>query len=331
MTYDPFSRKLPRMDQLEKKMQVGPSRFAGGMVTVPEALKPMDILINARWDELPTTEEVEYIERKCGPVADTLAELAAIVREVNRGVQADLRDMPLETAAAVALREASRDAQAQLKHPRTHCFLLATEPGWSSVASLTRNTFKPVIRAIISARRLRETIEKIVGPEEAADFHYELIGFLDCNILRSLEQFLRYECDLAYDWKVTPEGVEKDAKKIAQRLESWHDYLLICTKRARAGLKPEITPAIEPPQATAKFMSATELADHYHIANEEALRSRLYRFRKKHKFDSQAFREVQNRGVREAQFLYNVERVTPILRDLKTKEASAKRPRRKKS
>jgi uncharacterized protein YjbI with pentapeptide repeats len=79
-----------------------------------------------------------------------------------------------------------------------------------------------------------------------------------------------------------------------------------------------------------KFMSATELSEHFRVANRDALRGRLYRFRKKHKFDTNCFCELENRGVRQPQFLYNVRMVATIVEELRRKGASIKRPSRKK-
>lgn len=75
-----------------------------------------------------------------------------------------------------------------------------------------------------------------------------------------------------------------------------------------------------------KFMSVSELGKWKGIENQEALRKRLERWRKRHAFDPEAFREVQNRGTREPAFLYNRQRVEPILDGLLAKEMSAKRP-----
>lgn len=77
-------------------------------------------------------------------------------------------------------------------------------------------------------------------------------------------------------------------------------------------------------KARPKFMSATELAGHFDIQNKEALRKRLERFRRKHKFDADAFCEVQNPGRTQARFLWNVERVKPVVEQLKKREVSAK-------
>jgi len=76
-------------------------------------------------------------------------------------------------------------------------------------------------------------------------------------------------------------------------------------------------------------MSMNDLVRYYEIDNEEALRARLYRFRLKHRLSPEAFQEVANRGVRQAQFLYNVAMVGPIVKDLKKTDASAKRATRR--
>ena len=77
-------------------------------------------------------------------------------------------------------------------------------------------------------------------------------------------------------------------------------------------------------KASPKFMSAAELASHFDIQNKEALRKRLERFRRKHKFDADAFCEVQNPGRTQARFLWNVERVKAVVEQLKKREVSAK-------
>ena len=75
--------------------------------------------------------------------------------------------------------------------------------------------------------------------------------------------------------------------------------------------KVQKTPPVKKPPT--KYMSVTEIAEHFEIDNKDALRMRLFRFREQNKLNANAFREVQNRGVRQPRFLYNVEMVRPII------------------
>ena len=86
----------------------------------------------------------------------------------------------------------------------------------------------------------------------------------------------------------------------------------------------------EKPAMAGKFVSVKELAEYYGIENKEALRKRMERFRKKNALNSDAFREVQNTGVRNARFLYNTEMVSGIIEELKRTQTSVKRPSKRK-
>ena len=86
----------------------------------------------------------------------------------------------------------------------------------------------------------------------------------------------------------------------------------------------------EKPPEIGKFVSVKELAEYHGIENKGALRKRLERFRKKNTMDSDAFREVQNAGVRDSRYLYNTEMVSGIIENLKRTQTSPKRPSKRK-
>lgn len=76
---------------------------------------------------------------------------------------------------------------------------------------------------------------------------------------------------------------------------------------------------------TDSFMGAADLAKHYGV-DTEALRKRLDRHREKHTLDTNLFIESQDRGKNKPKYLYNAEMVLHIIEELKSKEASIKRP-----
>lgn len=77
------------------------------------------------------------------------------------------------------------------------------------------------------------------------------------------------------------------------------------------------------------FMSAADLAKHYGV-DTESLRKRLDRQREKHTLDTNLFIESQDRGKNKPKYLYNAKMVLHIIKKLKSKEASVKRPSEKK-
>lgn len=79
----------------------------------------------------------------------------------------------------------------------------------------------------------------------------------------------------------------------------------------------------------AGYMSSADLAKH-HGVDREALRKRLDRYRGKHIFDSELFVESQDRGKNKPKYLYDAEKVLPIIQELKKQGASVKRPSKRK-
>jgi hypothetical protein len=73
------------------------------------------------------------------------------------------------------------------------------------------------------------------------------------------------------------------------------------------------------------YMSSPDLAKH-HGVDAEALRKRLDRHRAKHTLDSDLFVESQDRGKNRPKYLYDAEKVLPIIQELKKQGASVKRP-----
>lgn len=164
--------------------------------------RPLTRVINSVWDKQLKRDEIEYVEQKYGPLARTLTQLAGLLREGNRG------------------------ARAEPVPPKTHRFVLQTEPekGWP--ASLSNKTFKPVIRAIISARMLRPIIESVVGTDQGGGFHKEL-----CRCLGFKEV---YYASADRVTKATLKWPHGKIESMARRLDEWNRRLVLLTKPTAA-------------------------------------------------------------------------------------------------
>jgi len=79
----------------------------------------------------------------------------------------------------------------------------------------------------------------------------------------------------------------------------------------------------------ARYMSSADLARH-HGVDPEALRKRLDRHRAKYALDSDLFVESQDRGRNKPKYLYDAEKVLPIIQELKRQGASVKHPSKRK-
>jgi hypothetical protein len=78
-------------------------------------------------------------------------------------------------------------------------------------------------------------------------------------------------------------------------------------------------------EGIARYMSSADLAK-YHGVDAEALRKRLERYRAKHILDTGLFVESQDRGKNKPKYLYDAEKVLPIIQEIKKHGASVKRP-----
>lgn len=63
----------------------------------------------------------------------------------------------------------------------------------------------------------------------------------------------------------------------------------------------------------AGYMSVTQLAEHFQVDNNDALRKRLERFRRKHFLDDDVFIESDDVGKHKPRFFYNVKMVASIV------------------
>jgi len=96
-------------------------------------------------------------------------------------------------------------------------------------------------------------------------------------------------------------------------------------QQANLARKPEE----QGPKGIAGYMSSADLAKH-HGVDAEALRKRLERHRAKRILDSDFFVESQDRGKNKPKYLYDAEKVLPIIQEIRKQGASVKRPSKRK-
>jgi len=169
------------------------------------------------WDEPLIQEQIKRIEEKFGLLANTLSELAELVREVDRWrnkPDPDHRDHPYKIVDATTIE------------------LLTSNVG-DTFVFVPCEIYNVVICALTSARRLRPQIEMVVGTKDAAKFYYEELAqavTFGANIYQATESIM-----------ISLENGGK-AESVAQTLEQWDRNLLLLTRLDAKDSKQEIKP-----------------------------------------------------------------------------------------
>ncbi|MHC4478879.1 MAG: hypothetical protein ACYTEL_24890 [Planctomycetota bacterium] len=167
------------------------------------------------WDKPLTENEMKYTEERYGPLVNTLLELAELVREADKNSKSG--PDPTPTHSLSDLINDSDDGLLNLY--------------------LSQDTYKFVMRAHASARKLRAKIEAVVGPEQAARFY---------DGLREVLGFVETYDPKGFRWA----GSEGKAEGIARSIEEWHHRLLFLAQADRTDITREMKRVKEPAKLT---------------------------------------------------------------------------------
>ena len=142
------------------------------------------------WHQPVTPEEIEYCEKEFGPLVNTLAELANLVREVARCAEPNLDPNKYYIAYCAS----------------------GKDPGTDKPSVLSPNTYQLVLRAHISARYLGLKIEMVAGKKHATEFY---------DYFRSVLAFMPNREGPGWAW------LSAESKNSAQELEHFHRIFLL--------------------------------------------------------------------------------------------------------
>jgi hypothetical protein len=184
------------------------------------------------WDKPITEDEIRRIEADNGPLANTLAELAQLIREMDRAAPKiiSLKDrikvVVEPTAGAMGLRveewEIGNVADDLANGLGVETDLVA----WES-----RETVGFLIRILASVRKLRPQIGLVIGEGEAGDFYVDLHRTLD---------YVEHNCGkglvirMCMQWR----GVDGSAKKFADKVKHWQTNFVNLAKEELQPLVP---------------------------------------------------------------------------------------------
>ncbi len=163
------------------------------------------------WDEPLTQGLIEEIEKRFGPLANTLIELAGLVGEIMqwRVEPYPDRDLPYKMVKMAAI-EIRKDE-----------FL-----------SVPCDVYNLVVRVLASAKKLHPKIEMVIGQQQAEEFYYKLVstfGLVYGNF-RGITQSPPNETLLPVGFRVDESGI-CEGKGILAKLKDWHSAFLLMAEK----------------------------------------------------------------------------------------------------
>jgi hypothetical protein len=206
------------------------------------------------WDVVVTDQEVKSIKREFGPLADTLADLASMVREMSRVAPQEIDldhkvKVVVEPTAGVRQLADEADIEDDLTVDPYTGESLDAAPGlveWQS-----QETVGFLVRILASARKLRPNIEMVVGEGQARDCYVDMHKTLT---YRHHNRGTGLVIRMCMQWR----GVDGSVERLATRIEHWHRNLMLLV----SGDGPKIPAARDPtPNRRGQLEGATKWSD----------------------------------------------------------------------
>jgi len=178
-----------------------------------------------------TTEEIRRVEAEHGLLANTLAELAQLIRDMDRrapktiSLDDKIKVVVEPTAGAMGLRVEEWEGDGETYDEFGNGPDAEVETGlivwqsWETVGFL--------VRILASARKLRPQLRLVVGADQARDFYVDLHRTLE-YVWHSYAA-KGYKIKSCMQWR----GVDGSAKRLARKVEDWQGNFVQLVKEER--------------------------------------------------------------------------------------------------
>jgi hypothetical protein len=181
------------------------------------------------WDEPITKDEIRRIEADYGPLANNLAGLAQLIREMDRiapkiiSLEDRIKVVVEPTAGAIGLRVEKWEDDGETYDEFGYGSEADIETGIITWQSRTTAGF--LIRILASARKLRPQLRLVVGADQARDFYVDLHRTLDYIYHnRGTGLVIR----ICMQWR----GVDGSVRTLACKVEDWQGNFVQLAKEA---------------------------------------------------------------------------------------------------
>jgi hypothetical protein len=178
------------------------------------------------WDEPITKDEIRRIEADYGPLANNLAGLAQLIREMDRiapkiiSLEDRIKVVVEPTAGAMGLRVEEWEIGNVADDLANGLDVESDLVAWQS-----RETVGCLMRILTSARKLRPQLELAIGAGQARDFYVDLHRTLDYIYHnRGTGLVIR----ICMQWR----GVDGSVRTLACKVEDWQGNFVQLAKEA---------------------------------------------------------------------------------------------------
>jgi hypothetical protein len=180
------------------------------------------------WDSVVTAGEIRQVEARFGYLANTIADVASMIREMDRVAP---REIALDRKVEVFIKPTAgvRELADEAELAEDACIDAMTGEGLPPDPGLTawqsEETVGPFVRILASARKLRPTIEMVIGAHQArtcyVDLHKTLTYRDHTTTVPNVHSGFRLRHCM--QWR----GADGSVEKLATRFEHWHRNLML--------------------------------------------------------------------------------------------------------